>query len=489
MPITHLRQSANGNNRIVATPRAPQPIVKPLQAPTPSFDVSKDQMTFLTAGLAQSTLDIFDVSSKGDIQPIDPVQARATVNKAMDALGIDENMKSDPAAVRQVLDTMKLLDFETTYPPMKAFLDAAKSESQDLGPLIIAIREGIVKDHPAVVEFLNKSLEEGWLNASPQIQSSIHQAFILEAMTAAMNNDNGFAKEVNQHLLNKREEYGINTESVVSTFFNVGRATGSMFMAAKTVSVDPAMTFYGLVRDRKGERLSKNEVDALYATGELTYLDKRILTPDEEPRPLEDTHDGLNINIYEAGTTEYRQGFKDNSMSAHALVEAAKADPHRQIFKAGPILPKTMDNEFYQSISSDENYFPTTEFSQEWVSLYETWNMAFIMGELDDLQILYPKLLIPSVLSAEKENYLTSRVLALWLSINTLMFREMDGVEAVAGPANKAEMAKAWGEINKKYAYALAEESAGQNKIEFREGFLEHFSQPEINLLKMISNF
>ncbi|HEY9839390.1 MAG TPA: hypothetical protein V6D23_02960, partial [Candidatus Obscuribacterales bacterium] len=143
--------------------------------------------------------------------PEQAAKARATVDKAMQLMGLDLQMQTDPQAMRDILATMKLLDFETSYPPIKAFLAAAKTQPQPLGPLLTAIREGLVADHPAVVEFLDKAIQENWLEASDQIKTSAQVALILEALTAAMANNNDFAKELQDHFLKKRAEYGIQT--------------------------------------------------------------------------------------------------------------------------------------------------------------------------------------------------------------------------------------------------------------------------------------
>ena len=54
-------------------------------------------------------------------------------------------------------------------------------------------------------------------------------------------------------------------------------------------------------------------------------------------QPAADAHEGLRIKIYEAGTTEYKAGFKDNAVSAHALCESTEADPHPQVFRQGAV--------------------------------------------------------------------------------------------------------------------------------------------------------
>ncbi|HEY9843217.1 MAG TPA: hypothetical protein V6D23_22295 [Candidatus Obscuribacterales bacterium] len=503
MTIPELSQPAVAPKQPAPAASKSQPAIPPPTSDKPPLEPAspkgrKDQITVSTgkAGMARTSASFAlaetaaPTSTAATAGPADvrAAKARATVDTAIRQLGLSMEMQTDPKVMQEVLAGMKLLDFETSYPPMKAFLAAAKSEPQPLGPLLTAIREGIVADHPAIVEFLDRAIQENWLTASDEIKTSAYTAFILEAMTAAMANNNGFAKEVQAHFLKKRAEYGIQTNSALDTFWKVYRATDSMFEAAKTVSVDPAITFYRISRDRQGKPLSKEEVEQIYAGGSLTYPEKQILMPAGD-RPAADEHNGLCINIYEAATTEFKQGYTDNAMSAHALCESTTAEPHPQVFKKGAVLPKSLDNAFYRSLADKENSFPTTDFSQDWVSLYETWNMAFILSELDDLHILFPKLLIPSVLSANKENYLATRVMALWLSINTIMFRKLDHVEAVKGPAHKAEMAKAWGEINKKYALALAQESAGENPAEFKKGFDKHFKWPTYDLMKRLANY
>jgi hypothetical protein len=105
------------------------------------------------------------------------------------------------------------------------------------------------------------------------------------------------------------------------------------------------------------------------------------------------------------------------------------------------------------------------------------------------LHILIPKLLIPSVLSSKKEYFTTTRVFALWFSFNIALFRKLDRVREVNGPANKVDMAKALGEINKKYAYSLARESANQNPESFEAGFKSFFSWPTLRLMKIIKSY
>lgn len=265
---------------------------------------------------------------------------------------------------------------------------------------------------------------------------------------------------------------------------------GSLFGAAKTVSVDPVITRYRYIRANEGKELPQDKIDELSSQDKISGLDKKILqSPESPPTPAEE-HKGLIVNIYEAGITEYKNDLKDNAMCAHALCESLVAEPPASSYTKTKAIPKTIDikkDAFYNSLGNENNYLSVTHFSQEWASLYETWNLAFVLSELDNLEVLMPKLLIPSVVAAEKENYMATRVLALWFSINTFIFRMLDDIPSVKGPANKKEMAEAWGAINKKYAYELAQ-SAGKNSEELDKSFNSFFDWPTINFLKLLKD-
>jgi len=57
-----------------------------------------------------------------------------------------------------------------------------------------------------------------------------------------------------------------------------------------------------------------------------------------------------------------------------------------------------------------------------WVTLYQSWNLAFLVANLENLDLLIPKLLIPTVLDAEPEDYLFRRGVVLWYVANMTLF-------------------------------------------------------------------
>jgi hypothetical protein len=248
------------------------------------------------------------------------------------------------------------------------------------------------------------------------------------------------------------------------------------------------MAYFRLRRQLGGAAITKERIKEMYKAGQMSYLEYKLLLPVCKKGACI-CSDWLRINIYEAGITEYNNGFKGNAISAHALSEDASRHCHREVFKVGNVFPEGEIDEFYESLIDDSNYFPTFAFHKDWASLYETWNMAFILGELNNLHYLFPKLLIPSVISAKSENFLGARIIALWLSINNTLFLNFNNAEKITGPENRREMALAWGEINKKYAYKLSEEQIQEDSSVLEKSYHKRFMRPFYNLSKLVFRF
>lgn len=414
--------------------------------------------------------------------------AAETVSKSMKALGLHMDMKTNIKLMKDVLEEMRLHDLKTSYEPMKRFFERAVSLPQSFRPLFQNIKQALIKKHPAILEFAEKALEEKWFSQSEDIIKSAHVAFVLEAMTAAMANSNTFSVEVMDHLREKEREIGIDVKHLLKSIWRNWPMSGNFFATAKAVSLDPAMSYFGLRRDLDGAPVSKKNVKKLYKDGKISYLEYKFLLPVCKKGACH-CSDWLRMNIYEAGVTEYNNGFKSNAVSAHALSEDIKKNCHREVFKSVSVMPESSHNSFYTSLVQGKNSFPTIALGDDWVALYETWNMAFILGELDNLHYLFPKLLIPSVLDAKSENFLGVRIISLWLSINNTLFIRLDGKEKVKGPRKRRSMAQAWGEINKKYAFQLAEKHLQEDSSVLKESFRKRFAWPFYNLIKLILRF
>lgn len=128
------------------------------------------------------------------------------------------------------------------------------------------------------------------------------------------------------------------------------------------------------------------------------------------------------------------------------------------------------------------------DLSQSWISLYTSWNMAFVLFNYNDLDIIMPKLLIPSIINAESENFLGVRVISLWLTLNYFLFRKHDKKEIV-GPANKTSMAKTWAAINKRYAMDLAVRDISKGSDTLTKSSKQWFSHPFYHFYQLAKNF
>lgn len=412
------------------------------------------------------------------------------IERAMSSLGIDFDLSTDPILILEILEAMKLNDLNTTFAPMKRFFTEATSSPQPLRALLESVKLGLVCKHPAVVEFLEVAEPRGWLEVknTNDVARSLHIAYILEAMTASMANNHSFFVDVQDHLRNKEFLSGLNTKRPISAFRRILGVTHSFFDSMKVISVEPSMIYFRLLRGLKNERISRRVLKSFYKENKLNYLEYKVLLPTTKNH-LEHILELAHINIDEAGITEYEHGFKTNAISAYALSEDVIKNPPMVEFGRGSIVPENSCGYFYKEIISKENLFPSIHFSPAWIDLYISWNAAFVLGNLNELDLLLPKLFIPSVINAKEEYTAGARIIALWLSINSMFFRLCDQKISVVTLGKKKEMAREWGRINKKYAATLVKEELQEDQLVLKKGFRAVFSRPIYHLLKIILTF
>jgi hypothetical protein len=335
----------------------------------------------------------------------DGASGRDSVDMLMDKLGISLSQKTDPELIKDILhNDMKLDD----CPAVINLLGNKLSEPESMRPMLERIRESIISKHPAMHEIISTGLNENLIQSPTEaghklINRSLNHMVLLDAITRGMENDYHVMEEVRDHIRIKRKELGIRDDFFGSSY-DMYKAFGSVFGPAKTKSVDLAIDKWLELR-KKGDT---NAIDL--------HLNRAI----------------VDMNIAEAVLTDVYNGFPDNA-------------------RAGIYLGLNQFSDI--SISGNERKV-TFGYNQDWDSLYETWNMAFVTGNLSNPQILYPKLLIPEVIDAKPEDYLFNRALALFLSVNFQLFQKLEKKESVTMP-NAREIARRWGEINLSYGRML----------------------------------
>jgi len=369
-------------------------------------------------------------------------QAKMIIEKSIVAFGLPQNMKTDPKIMKSVIRELKLNNFKSKNKQMNKFFKDAVSKPQKLQPLFDNIKRGILSKHPAIVEFADLALKKNWFKPSKRIIRSIHVIYILEALTATMCNNHDFFIEVQDHYKNNEKKLGLNTIHIFRTVIHALGISRNLFIIAKAYTVDPLMIYFRIQCGLSKSHLTKNDLKKLYKNNDINYLEYRLLSPIHK-KGLEHINELIRINIYEAGITEYRNNLKINAISAYELSEDIKNNPPSTIFKRENVIPERNTDPFYASITKKENLFPIIKFNQNWISLYITWNMAFVLGNLKNVDIIFPKLLIPSIINAEGDNFIGARIISLWMTINHDIFRHYEKTEFL-GPTNKTEMAIAW---------------------------------------------
>jgi hypothetical protein len=187
---------------------------------------------------------------------------------------------------------------------------------------------------------------------------------------------------------------------------------------------------------------------------------KTILKALSEQRWKESEHPGFSFNIYEAFISE-RPELRNNSFAALYLINVLQGKRHAVAYQpSDPARPTTMVSD---GDSRERPVIGKIALSKEFAQLYNSWNLAFVVGLISVRQftdMVMAKLLVPSTLAALPENYSEARVLSLWLTLNFAMYRNKYNLErgvtytyAAAGDLDKFALALA--AINAESAHQL----------------------------------
>ncbi len=348
-----------------------------------------------------------------------PVAAssEAYVDQAFEQLGINFQMHTNPKLLKQVLEEdMYLGGFSLFVDEIQELLRTETS----LAPMLNAMRSGILKRHPAIADFLGVAVKKNLFgDVSPiaqNIERSLHQTFLLEELVSRMS-DLPFLIALERYFSDMKQKTGIR-DSGWGEYFDVLRLTKSPFQAAKLVTID------------KGTMPQ--------------YIDfrQRIHLTDKD---LKKKNNGLYLNILEARAADRYRKACDNAMVASvlstSLVRELRVDDRR-----GVVIQ---------------------EVATGWASLYQTWNSPFVLRNLEDVEYILPKLLIPKVINSEPSEYLYYRGIALWATTNFILMRRVHKKTPVPIAAEMRSLAAEWAKINLKYAKTFVKQSKTEDSRAF----------------------
>ncbi|RXJ71522.1 hypothetical protein CS022_20765 [Veronia nyctiphanis] len=327
---------------------------------------------------------------------------------------------TDPELIKDILKN-DLFFYESEL-IMSEFSDTFFTP-QRLDPLLDSVSEGLFDKHPAVVEFLSSAIEQGLIvknQESAEIARRIlHCCFILDKTTEKQLHDYQWSEKLFDYFHPVRDKKGIK-KGVLRSLVTSYRVSGRWFVAAKVASLE-------LVS--------------------LRYL-KRMRKKNFKPGSLSDKFNQklwvamLNLNIYEATLQDWFSKQPGNS-EAGFILTCTNAE---RVTDDGQIL-----------------YHNT----QLWASLYHTWNLCFITGDLPHLDLMYPKLLIPAVANASGDHYIHARAIILTITFSLMTLRIANNQPSAFEIQNKEKLCNLWGEINRKYARELlaVEEKKGRKTM------------------------
>ncbi|MFT4655038.1 MAG: hypothetical protein ACI82S_002698 [Patiriisocius sp.] len=320
-------------------------------------------------------------------------------------LNIDLNMESDPKIIQDIIENDMMLS------NCQAFMNVFKTEFDtpvDLSEMIRTMSQGLYTSHPAIIEFIQHINNEKTFSNTQDLHSvivkMINYIYVLNRLLEQMYSKPYWSTEIFDFVISVRKNYGIRENSLYCLIDSY-KISKNWFLAVKIASVN-------FVIQRYLGRLSRYADKPIKNSGYFGQILWRSL---------------LNINILEAALRD-------------ALCKRGKNA------KAGLILV------MFNNRKMNNDAIMRFGHSQEWASLYQTWNLSFITYGLPHLDTMYPKLIAPIVANAEPDTYIYKRVIALMLTFSWLLIHiKKQRVDKMAMSQN-AELADVWGEINLQYA-------------------------------------
>lgn len=346
------------------------------------------------------------------VRILEPLEAAKEIDYAFDALGLPYGIRINRHLLEEIFENeMHLKDFA----PIQARMHLAIKTLDSFDPMLSTMKSAITRRHPAIAELLSVAAKEnlfvGIIKQPGLMKRMIHRIFLLEILIQEMTKSQDFMVKLLTHYGEKRRQLGIGSAFPFG-FINLYQKFPNIFMVAKALTIDKCF---------------------------IQNLDmSRKLALDEEDLKVKNKY--LFLNIFEATAYDYVCGRKDNAFVGMAL--------SMSLVKSFSVL--------------GEEKILVQYFKDGWESLYETWNLAFVVGNFAYADYVLPKLLIPQVIDAKPGHYLFVRAITLWVIIQLYIFN-LDG-KGVVRPEMEV-LSKRWGEINRGYAEEFLKSVKGEDAV------------------------
>lgn len=424
---------------------------------------------------------------------ITPSYSIEEIETALSLMGIEirDNETTDPYLMHQILHEIGLDIKMLAANDSSGLLKRLIHEKITLLPIKKSILLGI-SHNPPIAQTLIEASENFKKNNKisitaermQQFQCAIYFAVILQVITRLCITDKTFENTIVFSVLNSTKS--INPGSTFWNFLNVYLATrGDFFRSIKRISVDP-LIFYHLCWREYFPQLSEQQLEAFINKHHLTGLNASITKKLLAYKVSGQKHYGVLCgNIFEALVNEEslvnqaplftksldRKVTKksvDNVKAGLALIlyHEMKEDTfspgdfiikefkHKgQLAESAAEAQSDFWHELYHYAANDNVIMINQGVTDEWMNLYEAWNIAFCLRRYSyEAHLILPMLFIPDTLSSYPENYLSSRMISLWLTVNFTTAMIKNRIKVKYPELDQAFLLEIFGKNNVMYA-------------------------------------
>lgn len=414
--------------------------------------------------------------------------------------------KSSPFIIKKLLSELKLDKFSTHNTNFLTFLDNLTMQPTDLHALRTAIKTALLDNEPLVNLFAY--IEENHLISEQELQHltamfsvQFNLLCLFEAFTVTLANSTDFLDDVYRHIMQQR--HSLDSGSSMANF--IASRNISLFERLKLISIDPGILGIMFHRSTKSHSQTPADLEQFikkyHLSGLNAHLDMATLNSVSHG-----TLPAMRINIIEAVWEELAshltaQGSYENALAGLGLISLMQQQQYPTQFNVTSLmLPeyshKTKDNNYSLLpdliLHTDDKNVSQFLIDKEWQHLYNSWNLHFVILNIDAL-FMPLKLLLPSVLNAAPENYKEVRILSLFFIGNLFLNEHITDNLFFTNQyhlAHADQLLLQWGKINQDYASHLLTRYCPKFNKDLEHVYQETFgSHLTINFAKHLVNY
>lgn len=412
--------------------------------------------------------------------------------------------KTQPRLIRQILKNLRLDEFKTSHDPyLDKFLAKIQKESIDMTHFITHMKKYLLDNSTfcKLFEYIERrklisNVELPGLVKTLELQLNV--LCIFEAIMVTLMNSNTLADDIYQLIKSHRSFSSGNT--FLNFLFGTPLDSG-FFPRIKLVSVEPVWTSFTFHQGMGAKNESPEDLKKFIKEQKLCGPNASIIQTNHDGEKDFSSPACIGLNVSEAVVDEQKNKKSALNGKANAYAGSGWIEGLERLNPVGhivtnktPITPKGIvvnKKGFYLllpglKIKKIKCISRKLDMGKDLTNLYSTWNARFVAGNYDPVFMIL-KLFLPSVIGAEVNEYMNTRVLALWLFGNLYM-QEKTYNQALF-KADRLEYADDilayWSRLNEKEVDKFLNKPGASRKA-YQSIFGEY---PTFNLIKNIYSF